>query len=120
MVDSPSGDRFGISFGLVLRSRAGLEFSLILVFLRLGLSSLTTLQSLTAGAGIELARFLKVDYAFESHPTLSAVHRVSLSFSPWLFSHAPKKKQSKMVFKSQELLQEKDKKGLTRRTTSSK
>lgn len=112
-VDSPSGDRFWESpLDWFLGSRAGLEFSFDFgLSLRLGLSSLTTLQSLTAGAGIELARFLKVDYAFESHPTLSAVHRVSLSFSPWLFSHAPKKKQSKMVFKSQELLQEKDKKG---------
>ena len=58
--------------------------------LRAGLSSFTTLQSVTAGAGLVIAKFVKVDYAFESHPVLSPVHRVSVSISPYLFSHAPK------------------------------
>jgi hypothetical protein len=44
----------------------------------------------TAGAGLVIAKFVKVDYAFESHPVLSPVHRVSVSISPYLFSHAPK------------------------------
>jgi hypothetical protein len=58
--------------------------------LRAGLSSFTTLQSVTAGAGLVIAKFVKVDYAFESHPVLSPVHRVSVSISPYLFGHAPK------------------------------
>ena len=58
--------------------------------LRAGLSSVTTLQSVTAGAGLVIAKFVKVDYAFESHPVLSPVHRVSVSVSPYLFGHAPK------------------------------
>jgi len=44
----------------------------------------------TAGAGLTIAKFLRVDYAFESHPVLSPVHRVSISVSPYLFAHAPK------------------------------
>lgn len=96
-VDSLSGDRIWESpLDWFLGSRAGVEFCFDFgLSLRLGLSSLTTTQSLTAGAGIEIARFLKVDYAFESHPTLSAVHRVSLSFSPWLFANPPRQKQKK-------------------------
>ena len=31
-----------------------------------------------------------MDYAFESHPVLSPVHRVSVSISPYLFSHPEK------------------------------
>ena len=58
--------------------------------LRAGLSSFTTFKSVTAGAGLVIAKFVKVDYAFESHPVLSPVHRVSVSISPYLFSHAPK------------------------------
>ena len=45
---------------------------------------------MTAGAGLVIAKFVKVDYAFESHPVLSPVHRVSVSISPYLFGHAPK------------------------------
>lgn len=71
--------------------RGGVEFSFDFgLSLRAGLSSFTTLQSVTAGAGLVIANFLKVDYAFESHPVLSPVHRVSISVSPYLFSHAPK------------------------------
>ncbi len=58
--------------------------------LRAGLSSFTTFQSVTAGAGLTIAKFVKIDYAFESHPVLSPVHRVSVSVSPYLFSHAPR------------------------------
>ncbi len=58
--------------------------------LRAGLSSFTTFQSVTAGAGLVIAKFAKIDYAFESHPVLSHVHRVSISVSPYLFSHSPR------------------------------
>lgn len=71
--------------------RGGLEFTFDFgLSLRAGLSSFTTFQSVTAGAGLTIAKFLKVDYAFESHPVLSPVHRVSFSFSPYLFSRKPK------------------------------
>lgn len=58
--------------------------------LRAGLSSFTTFKSVTAGAGLVIAKFLKVDYAFEAHPVLSPVHRVSVSLSPYLFSKKPR------------------------------
>lgn len=58
--------------------------------LRVGLSSFTTFQSVTAGAGLVIAKFLKIDYAFESHPVLSPVHRISVSVSPYLFSRKPR------------------------------
>ena len=71
--------------------RGGIEYTFDFgLSLRAGLSSFTTLQSVTAGAGLVIAKFVKVDYAFESHPVLSPVHRVSVSVSPYLFSHAPK------------------------------
>ena len=68
--------------------RGGVEFNFDFgLSVRAGLSSFTTFKSVTAGAGILIANFLRVDYAFESHPVLSPVHRVSLSVSPYLFSH---------------------------------
>lgn len=68
--------------------RGGVEFNFDFgLSVRAGLSSFTTFRSVTAGAGILIAHFLRVDYAFESHPVLSPVHRVSLSVSPYLFSH---------------------------------
>lgn len=71
--------------------RAGVEFVFDFgLSLRAGLSSFTTLESFTAGAGLVLAKFVSVDYAFESHPELSSVHRVSVSVSPWLFMKASK------------------------------
>lgn len=71
--------------------RGGLEMAFDFgLSLRLGLSSFTTFQSVTAGAGIVIAKFLKIDYAFESHPVLSPVHRISVSFSPYLFSKKPR------------------------------
>ena len=70
--------------------------------LRAGLSSFTTFESFTVGAGVVVSKFLKVDYAFESHPVLSSVHRVSVSISPWLFFNEPKEKKLK-----QEKLEEK-------------
>ena len=71
--------------------RGGIEYTFDFgLSLRAGLSSFTTLQSVTAGAGLVIAKFVKVDYAFESHPVLSPVHRVSVSISPYLFGHAPK------------------------------
>lgn len=71
--------------------RGGLEFAFDFgLILRAGLSSFSTLQSVTAGAGLVIAKFLKVDYAFESHPVLSPVHRVSVSVSPYLFAKKPR------------------------------
>ena len=70
---------------------AGIEFNFDFgLSLRAGLSSFTTFESFTAGAGLVIAKFLRVDYAFESHPVLSPVHRVSVSISPYLFSHPPR------------------------------
>jgi hypothetical protein len=71
--------------------RGGIEFAFDFgLSVRAGLSSFTTFKSVTAGAGLTIAKFLRVDYAFESHPVLSPVHRVSVSISPYLFAHAPK------------------------------
>ena len=71
--------------------RGGVEFAFDFgLRLRAGLSSFTTFKSVTAGAGLTIANFLVVDYAFESHPVFSPVHRVSVSFSPYLFGHKPK------------------------------
>ena len=71
--------------------RGGVEFTFDFgLSLRAGLSSFSTFRSVTAGAGLVIAKFLRVDYAFESHPVLSPVHRVSISISPYLFSHPEK------------------------------
>ena len=71
--------------------RGGVEFAFDFgLKLRVGLSSFTTFKSVTAGAGLTIANFLVVDYAFESHPVFSPVHRVSVSFSPYLFGHKPR------------------------------
>ncbi len=71
--------------------RGGVEFAFDFgLRLRVGLSSFTTFKSVTAGAGLTIMNFLVVDYAFESHPVFSPVHRVSISFSPYLFGHKPK------------------------------
>ena len=71
--------------------RGGIEYTFDFgLSLRAGLSSFTTFQSVTAGAGLVIAKFAKIDYAFESHPVLSHVHRVSISVSPYLFSHSPR------------------------------
>ena len=79
-------------------SRAGAEYVFDFgLSLRFGLASFTTFESFTAGAGFVLSEFLKVDYAFESHPMLSSVHRVSISVSPWLFFNKPKRKQKEEV-----------------------
>lgn len=76
--------------------RAGVEFSFDFgLSVRAGLSSLSELESWTAGAGFALSNWLRVDYAFESHPTLSAVHRVSLEISPGLFLYPEKKPKAK-------------------------
>ncbi len=76
--------------------RGGIEFAFDFgLSLRAGLSSFTTFESFTVGAGVVVSKFLKVDYAFESHPVLSSVHRVSVSISPWLFFNDPKEKKLK-------------------------
>lgn len=76
--------------------RAGVEFSFDFgLSVRAGLASLSELESWTAGAGFALSNWLRVDYAFESHPTLSAVHRVSLEISPGLFLYPEKKPKAK-------------------------
>lgn len=83
--------------------RAGVEFRFDFgLSLRAGLSGLSELESWTAGAGLMLAKWLSVDYAFESHPVLSSVHRVSLNFSPGRFlspekDYAPKKHKKQEV-----------------------
>lgn len=77
-IDWLSGGRGGIEFNF--------DFGLSL---RVGLSSFTTFKSVTAGAGLTVARFVKIDYAFESHPVFSPVHRVSVSVCPYLFGHVP-------------------------------
>lgn len=87
--------------------RGGVEFAFDFgLTLRAGLSSFTTFKSVTAGAGIVIAKFLKVDYAFESHPVLSPVHRVSVSFSPYLFGHRPRKGTAEDVVEKSALLAE--------------
>lgn len=88
---SSRGDRLIDSpFEWLQGSRGGVEFSFDFgLSLRAGLSSFTTWESFTAGAGITISKFLKVDYAFESHPVLSSVHRVSISISPKLFMASP-------------------------------
>lgn len=77
-VDWLSGGHGGVEFNF--------DFGLSL---RAGLASFTTWRSFTAGAGLVIAHFVKVDYAFENHPVLSPIHRVSVSVSPYLFSHVP-------------------------------
>lgn len=87
--------------------RGGLEYTFDFgLSLRAGLGSFTTFKSVTAGAGLVIAKFLKVDYAFESHPVLSRVHRVSISVSPYLFAHAPKESRSEPVRPSAVLTEE--------------
>ena len=61
---------------------------------------------MTAGAGLTVAKFVKIDYAFESHPVLSPVHRISVSVSPYLFSHNPKPESSKDASKPSKILTE--------------
>lgn len=85
-VDWLSGGHGGVEFNF--------DFGLSL---RAGLSSFTTVESFTAGAGLLVAHFLQVDYAFESHPVLSPVHRVSVSVCPYMFSHAPKQEQGHLT-----------------------
>ncbi|MCK9183583.1 MAG: hypothetical protein M0P13_12005, partial [Fibrobacteraceae bacterium] len=84
--------------------RAGAEFAFDFgLSLRAGLASLSEVNSWTAGAGLALSDWFRIDYAFESHPQLSAVHRVSLEVSPGLFLY-PKKKIAPRVV-SQEKVQ---------------
>lgn len=72
--------------------RAGAEFDFDFgLSLRAGLAEIGELESWTAGAGLKLSNWFEIDYAFESHPELSAVHRVSLQVSPGLFLYPPKK-----------------------------
>lgn len=78
LIDWLSGGRGGVEFNF--------DFGLSL---RVGLSSFTTFKSVTAGAGLTVAHFAKIDYAFESHPVFSPVHRVSISVCPYLFEHVP-------------------------------
>lgn len=76
----------------------GLEFNFDFgLSLRAGLASFTTWRSFTAGAGLVIAHFIKVDYAFENHPVLTPIHRVSVSVSPYLFSHAPTPEKSHLT-----------------------
>lgn len=86
--ESAGGRIWEDPFDWLSGGRGGLEFNFDFgLSLRAGLSSFTTWESFTAGAGIVIADFLDVNYAFESHPVLSPVHRVSVSVSPYLFGH---------------------------------
>lgn len=86
--ESAGGRIWEDPFDWLSGGHGGVEFNFDFgLSLRAGLSSFTTWESFTAGAGIVIADFLNVDYAFESHPVLSPVHRVSVSVSPYLFGH---------------------------------
>ncbi|NLO23846.1 MAG: hypothetical protein GX116_05895 [Fibrobacter sp.] len=101
-VETASGDRFWESpLDWLMGGRLGFEFVFDLgLSLRVGLASLNTWQSLTFGAGVQIAQFLQLDYAFESHPVLTPVHRVSLSFSPSLFFKRDRGKPKEEVLRS--------------------
>ena len=87
--------------------RGGIEFAFDFgLSLRAGLSSFTTFQSVTAGAGLTIAKFVKIDYAFESHPVLSPVHRVSVSVSPYLFAHSPRQGTPEATVRATKVLTE--------------
>ncbi|GHV16396.1 hypothetical protein AGMMS49938_16380 [Fibrobacterales bacterium] len=63
-----------------LSSGAGLEFETNFHFsLRAGLVSFRETESLTLGAGITPTSWLQADYAYQKHPELAAVHRISIS-----------------------------------------
>lgn len=51
---------------------------------RLGLVNISDIYSWTAGLGINFKGWMDIDYAFQNHPELSSVHRVSLNISPGL------------------------------------
>jgi len=51
--------------------------------IRLGWQSLREIDSWSVGGGVTLFGWLTADYAYQRHPVLSGVHRVSLSVSPW-------------------------------------
>ncbi|MBP5246336.1 MAG: hypothetical protein J6Z31_00530 [Fibrobacter sp.] len=89
--------------------RAGVEFVFDFgLSLRAGLASLSEIESWTAGAGFALSNWLRVAYAFESHPTLSAVHRVSLEVSPGLFLFPKKKSAAKPAYVAESEAKQKD------------
>lgn len=51
--------------------------------IRGGLQSLQEWDSWTVGGGIRFMGWLSVDYAYQRHPVLSGIHRVSLDIWPW-------------------------------------
>lgn len=70
--------------------RAGLEYGTDKgFFLRGGLQHLGTLQSWTAGAGVSPFTWLQAEYAYQNHPVLSGVHRVSLTILPGVLLTPP-------------------------------
>lgn len=107
-VDNDGGQRVWESpLDWLSGGRGGFEFTFDFgLSLRAGLSSFTTFQSVTAGAGLTIAKFLKVDYAFESHPVLSPVHRVSVSVSPYLFAKKPREGSPEAWVRPTSLLKE--------------
>lgn len=48
-----------------------------------GWQSLREWDSWTVGAGVRFRGWIGVDYAFQRHPVLSGIHRVSLELRPW-------------------------------------
>lgn len=70
--------------------RAGLEYGTENgFFLRGGLQHLGTPQSWTAGAGLSPFTWLRAEYAYQNHPVLSGVHRVSLTILPGVLLAPP-------------------------------
>lgn len=72
LADGAMGLEFATEFGIALRA---------------GLAQIGEPSSWTAGAGIQPFPWLQADYAYQSHPVLSGVHRVAISFSPGLYLH---------------------------------
>jgi hypothetical protein len=68
----------------------GLEFETDFgVLLRAGLQHIGTPAAWTAGAGLRPLNWLQADYAYQRHPALSAVHRVSITAFPGIFLSPP-------------------------------
>lgn len=83
LADGSMGLEFVTEFGIALRA---------------GLAQISEPSSWTAGAGIQPFPWFQADYAYQSHPVLSGVHRVAISFSPGLYLHpAPVKKAAQQA-----------------------
>jgi len=72
--------------------------------IRGGWQSLREWDSWTVGGGLELFGWLSIDYAFQRHPVLSGIHRVSIEIHPWAKNVKPEKpaQPASTVIKPQE------------------